>query len=89
MNPLAIAALVGGGALVYHEATKDDKAATKAADAKGAAALDVGMDPTIALAVSQAIAKETDAAVLTNLATLLQQAGYPNSATAVAAKAKK
>ncbi len=89
MNPLAIGALAGGALLVYHEATKGDRAAKTAAKTDGRQALDPGMDMLTAQAVALAIQSETDPAALMNFADVLKSAGYTNSAAAVSAAASK
>lgn len=87
MSPL-IPLAVGAG-VVYVVASKaGDKSKAKAvASSGGTAAVDAGMDSTIAQAVHVAVTKETDKGALTNFAAALRAAGYNNSADAVTARA--
>lgn len=86
MSPLIPLAI---GAGVIYVATKDSGAnkAKAVASSGGNAAVDAGMDSTIANAVHVAVTQEKDKATLTNFAAALRSAGYTNSADAVSARA--
>lgn len=82
MNPILLAALaLGGGALYYAKS----RSATATVPPAGMA-LDPGMDSYTSSVISKALTIETDPSVLDTLATDLKNAGFPNSAGAVASR---
>jgi tripartite-type tricarboxylate transporter receptor subunit TctC len=85
MNPYVVGSIALGTVGVIAATSKNKSVPDVPTDGKSA--LDPGMDRIVAMTVAMALKQETDPNVMSQYAQACKDAGYQNSATALAAKA--